>query len=73
MLGEIDIMYGFHHDVIYHRYILFSFPMFKNSEEPIYFQTSEVLHLNSETQFIITFTFEVCKILVIVISGFTFE
>ena len=49
------------------------FPLFVNSEELIYFQTSEVLHLNSETQFIITFTFEVCKILVIVISGLTFE
>ena len=45
------------------------FPLFINSEELIYFQISEVPYLNSQTQFIITFTIEVC----IVISGLTFE
>ena len=53
----------------------FSFPLSINSEELIYFQTSEVLHLNPQTQFIITFTIEVCmvKFVFIVISGLTFE
>ena len=47
----------------------------KNSEELIYFQTSEVLRLNPQTQFIITFTIEVAviKFVVIVISGLTFK
>ena len=53
--------------------VIVVFLLFINSEELIYFQTSEVLRLNSQTQFIIIFTFEVCKILVIVISGLTFE
>ena len=55
-----------------YRYL---FRCFINSEELIYFQTSEVLHLNPQTQFIITFTIEVCvvKFVFIVISGLTFE
>ena len=74
MLGEIDVMYGLHHDVIYRQQILFSFPLFINSKELTYFQISEVLHLNSQTQFIITFTIEVgvIKFVVIVIFGLTF-
>ena len=47
----------------------FSFSLFINSEELIYFQISEVPCLNSQTQFGITFTIEVC----IVISGLTFR
>ena len=69
MLGEIDVMYGLHHDVIHHRQISFSFPLFIKFEELTYFQISEVLYLNPQTQFVITFTIEVC----IVISGLTFE
>ena len=55
--------------------VSFSFPLFINSKELIYFQISEVLCLNPQTQFIITFTFEVgvIKFMVIVISGLTFE
>ena len=53
----------------------FSFSPFINSEELMYFQFSEVPYLNSQTQFIITFTIEFCgvKFMVIVISGLTFE
>ena len=54
MLGVIDVMYGLHHDVIHCRLLSFSFPLFINSEELIYFLISEVLHLNPQTQFIIT-------------------
>ena len=52
----------------------FSFPLFINSEELIYFQISEVPCLNSQTQFVITFTIEICvvKFMAIVISGLTF-
>ena len=48
--------------------------MFINSEELIYFQISKVPDLNSQTQFVITFTVEVCaiKFMDIVISGLTF-
>ena len=53
--------------------VIIFFLLFINSEELIYFQISKVLRLNSQTQFIMTFTFGVCKILVIVISGLTFE
>ena len=74
MLGEIDIMYGLHHDVIYRRLLSFSFQLFINSEELTYFQISEVSYLNSQTQFIITFTIKVgIKFMVIVICGLTFE
>ena len=59
MLGEIDVMYGLHHDVIYHRKKSLSFLLFINSEELIYFQIFEVLRLNSQTQFIMTFTIEI--------------
>ena len=47
--------------------------MFINSEELIYFQISEEPCLNSQTQFVITFTIEVCvvKVMAIVISGLT--
>ena len=74
MLGEIDVMYGLPHDVIYRRKLSFSFPLSVNSEELVYFQISEILRLNSQTQFVITFTIEVCvvKFTVIVISGLTF-
>ena len=52
----------------------FSFPLFINSEELIYFQISEVPCLNSQTQFVITFTIEVdvVKVMVVVISELTF-
>ena len=55
--------------------VIVSFPLFINSEELIYFQISEVSYSISQTQFIITFTIEVCiiKIMGIVISGLTFE
>ena len=48
--------------------------MFINSEELIYFQISEEPYLNSQTQFVITITVEVCvvKFMVIVISELTF-
>ena len=74
MHGEIDIMYELHHDVIYRRKKSLSFLLFINSEELIYFQISEILRLNSQTRFVITFTIEVCvvKFMVIVISGLTF-
>ena len=51
------------------------FPLFINFEDLIYFQISEVPYLNPQTQFIITFTIEVCvvKFVFIVISGLTFE
>ena len=52
-------MYRLHHDVIHHRLVIVFFSLFINSEELIYFQISEVLLLNSQTQFIITFTIEV--------------
>ena len=54
MLGEIDVMYVLHHDVIYHRYISLPFPLFINPEELIYFQIPKVLYLNPQTQFTIT-------------------
>ena len=52
-----------------------SFPLFINSEELIYFQFSEVPYLNSQTQFIITFTIEVrvIKFVFIIISGLAFK
>ena len=49
--------------------VIIVFPLFINSEELIYFQTSEVFYLNSQTQFAITFTIKIC----IVISGLSFE
>ena len=55
--------------------VIIFFPLFINPEELSYFQISEVLYLNSQTQFITTLTFEVCvvKFMFIVISGLTFE
>ena len=55
--------------------VIIFFLLFINSEELIYFQTSEVPCLHSQTQFIITFTIEVAiiKFVDIVISGLTFE
>jgi hypothetical protein len=54
--------------------VLFSSSLFINSEELIYFQISRVPYLNSQTQFIITFTIEVgIKFMFIVIFGLTFE
>ena len=75
ILGEIDVMYMLHHDVIHHRLVIIFFSLSINSEELIYFQISEVPYLNSQTQFAITFTIEVdvIKFMVIVISGLTFE
>ena len=49
--------------------VIVFFPLFINSEELIYFQIFEVPCLNLQTQFIVTFTIEVC----IIISGLTFE